>query len=382
MTLLVGAGLLYRSFSNLLAVEAGFDSRDVTVAQLWLPAPNDPTSSPYPNQPSRTRMMRRLLERLRAVPGVHAVAMGTGTSIPLAGAQVANFRIEGGEIPDNEMPSAQVAGVTPDYFKTLGVRLVGGRTFREDDDGQNRVVVIDETMAKRYWKRESPIGRHIAFGLGGQPRWMEIVGVIARIKTDRLDSPDAPHIFTCLYQGSGNAMAVFLKMARGKAVLPDVLRREVEAVDRDLPLYGARPMDDVIARALARWRFALTLMGAFAVVALVLAALGIYGVTAFSVGQRTREIGLRIAIGAGGRHILAMILGEGLGLIAIGVTAGVAGAVALARFLRTLLFGVAPNDPTTYAAMALALAVVTILACYLPAARAMRIDPAVPLRSE
>jgi predicted permease len=382
MTLLVGAGLLYRSFSKVIAVDGGFNPHGLTVASVWLPAPNDPARSPYPDQQSRNAMIRSVISRLRTLPGVQMAAMGGGQSIPLLGFNPATFRIEGKSDQADQTPTAQVAGVTPDYFKALGIRLVDGRLFDETDDGQNRVIVVDETMARRYWKGESAVGKRIAFGQQGQPRWAEIVGVVGRIKTESFEAADAPHVFVCMYQGAGNAMSVFVRTAPGKTILPDTLRREVEVVDPNLPVFGTRPMDEVVDRSLARRRFALTLMAAFAVVALVLAGLGIYGVTAFSVAQRTREIGLRIAIGAGGREIIAMILREGLVMTAIGVAAGLAGAVALTRFLRTLLYAVEPGDPPTHACVALVLASVAIAACCVPAMRAVRIDPASALRSE
>jgi putative ABC transport system permease protein len=275
-----------------------------------------------------------------------------------------------------------VAGVTPDYFRTLGISLLEGRPFRDTDEGRNRVAVIDQTMARKYWPAESALGKRLAFGQQGQPQWMEIVGVVGRVKTEAFEGADAPHLFTCMYQGSGNAMSIFVRTAHGRTLSPDDLRRETEAVDANLPLYGMRAMGEVIARAVARRRFALLLMGAFAITALVLAGLGIYGVTAFSVTQRTREIGLRMAIGAGRREILSMVLREGLWLTAIGALVGLAGASALAQFLRTLLFGTEPTDPATYAGTALLLVVVALVACYVPAARALRIDPAITLQSE
>lgn len=382
MTLLVGAGLLYRSFSNVIAVNGGFDARGLTVASVWLPAPNDPRQSPYPGQPARNKMIRAVVSRLRALPGVQTAAMGGGQSIPLLGFPTATFRVEGQHNQADVTPTAQFAGVTPDYFRAIGLRLVDGRLFQETDEGPNRVLVVDETMARRYWKGESAIGKRIAFGPQGEPRWLEIVGVVGRIKTESFEADDAPHVFACLYQGAGNSMSIFIRTAPGKTITADTLRREVEAVDPNLPVFGTRPMDDVVARSLARRRFALTLMAAFAIVALVLAALGIYGVTAFSVAQRTREIGLRIAIGAGGRAIMGMVLREGLVMTGIGVAAGLAGAAALTRFLRTLLYAVEPGDLPTYGCVAVALAIVALAACCAPALRAVRIDPARALRSE
>jgi len=382
LALMIGAGLLGRSFAHLLDVDPGFEVQNLTVANLWLPAPNDPTTSPYRGQDTRRAFIREVLRRVGQLPGVEAAAIGDGQSIPLVGFNSIPFRVEGATEQASEMPTAQLTGVTPDFFRALGTRLVAGRVFRESDDGDHLVVVIDETTARRYWKDQDPIGRRIAFGQAGQPRWLEIVGVVGAMKTRAFESPDAPHIYRSIYQGAGNAMSVFVRTAGAAAVSTEQLRREVEAVDPDLPVFGVRTMQQVVSRSLARRRFASTLFGGFALVALLLAGLGIYGVTAVSVGQRTREIGLRMALGAQPKDIMGMILRGGLSLTAAGVVGGVAAALLLTRALRSLLFGTTPTDPLTYAAMSLVLAAVTLVACYAPARRALRVDPTVALHDE
>jgi predicted permease len=352
------------------------------VGSLWLPAPNDPRTSPYPDQAKRTALMRELLNRIRRLPGVESAAIGGGQSIPLVGFNTAAFSIEGVDTPTNETATAQVTPVSPEFFRVLGAPIISGRTFLESDDGPNRSVVIDEAMARRYWKNENPIGRRIAPGLGGQPQWILIIGVVGTMKTEAFEAPDAPHLYLSIYQGSGNAMSVFVRAVRAGMISTDLLRREVEAVDRDLPVFGVRPMVEVISRSLARRRFALLMVGAFALVSLVLAGLGIYGMTAFSVAQRSRETGLRLALGAGRSDIVLMILRQGLVLTAIGLAAGLTGAVFLTRFLESLLFGTVALDLRTYLSVALLLSAVTMLAGYVPAIRALRVDPAITLRSE
>ena len=382
LALMVGAGLLGRSFAHLLDVEPGFEVRNLTVANLWLPAPNDPATSPYRSQDTRKAFIREVLRRAGQLPGVEAVAIGDGQSIPLVGFNAIPFRIEGATEQASETPTAQLTGVTPDFFRALGTRLVAGRVFRENDDGDHLVVIIDEATARRHWKDQDPIGRRIAFGQAGQPRWLEIVGVVGTMQTQAFESPDAPHIYRSIYQGAGNAMSVFVRTAATAAISPEQLRREVEAVDPDLPVFGVRTMQEVVSRSLARRRFASTLFGGFAVIALLLAGLGIYGVTAVSVGQRTREIGLRMALGAQPRDIVGMILRGGLTLTGAGVAGGLAAALLLTRSLGSLLFGTVPTDPLTYAAMSLVLAAVAVVACYAPARRALRVDPAVALQAE
>jgi len=308
--------------------------------------------------------------------------MGGGQSIPLVGFNTITFRVEGAADDGTSVPRAQGTSVTPDFFNVLRVRLVAGRTFVEDDDGRHPVAVIDQTMAERYWPNQNPVGRRIGFGPPSQTRWVEVVGVVGTMKTDAFESPDAPHLYLPMYQTSNNAMSVFLRTSSASPVQPDTLRQEVQAVDHDLPVFGVRPMDEIVSRALARRRFALTLVAAFAVVALVLAGLGIYGVTAFAVGQRTREIGLCIAMGASAYDVLLLILGQGAKLTAIGLAVGLAGAFALTRLIGSLLFATAPTDAVTFAGISVLLAAVSMLACYAPARRAARIDPAVTLRSE
>ncbi|MEO8372516.1 MAG: ABC transporter permease [Candidatus Solibacter sp.] len=382
MTLLLGAGLLLKSFWNVIRVNPGFNPRHVMLANLWLPVPNDPTLAPYRTPEKRRALVRDILRRVRALSGVELAAIGGGQSIPLLAINRTAFRVEGADATGNELPSAQFASVSPDFFRVLGTPLIAGRWFLESDEGQDRVALIDEALATRYWKNQSPLGKRIDMGRPGQPRWVTVVGVVGTIKTEGFDSPDAPHLYLSIYQGASNALSVFIRTNASATVTAGQLRREVQAVDVELPVFGVRPLEEVVSQSLARRRFALNLVGAFALIALALAALGIYGVTSFSVGQRAREIGLRMALGAANGQILFMILRQGMAFAIAGIAGGAAGAFLLTRFLQSLLFGTEPTDPFVFLSVAFLLAAVTTLACCIPARRAMRIDPAVTLRAD
>ena len=382
MTLLLGAGLLLKSFWNVIRVNPGFNPSHVMLANIWLPVPNDPTLAPYRAPEKRRALIRAILSRVRALPGVEFAAIGGGQSIPLLGVNRATFRVEGADTAANELPSAQLTGVSPDFFRVLGTPLIAGRWFQESDEGQDRVALVDEAMAARYWKNQSPVGRRIDLGRPGRPAWATVVGVVGTMKTEGFDSPDTPHLYVSVYQGGSNALSVFLRTTPSASVTAGQLSREVQAVDPELPVFGVRPLEEVVSHSLAGRRFALDLVGAFALIALALAALGIYGVTAFSVGQRSREIGLRMALGAANSRILLMILRQGMVFSVAGIAGGAAGAFLLTRFLQTLLFGTAPTDPIVFIGVAVLLGAVTMLACCIPARRATRIDPAIALRSE
>jgi predicted permease len=391
LTLMIGAGLLARSFWRLLQVDPGFDPRNVVMARIWLPVPNNPNLNPYLPPEKRAAFVREVLRRTGALPGVRYAAIGAGNGVPLIGPHNSNaFTIESQAGEDSNPPRAQVSVVSPDYFRVLGTPLVRGRFFEASDEGQApRVSLIDEAMASRYWPNEDPVGRRIKFGRrGSNAPWMTIAGVVGNIKTDGLDQPDQPHLYLPILQNPGYAMAVYIRAEAnvgglaGLAGLTQALRREVQAVDPDLPVFGERPMEDLISASLAQRRFAAQLIGLFGALALLLSGIGIYGVMAWSVSQRTREIGIRLALGANTRAILRWILGQGMRLTLIGVAVGLLGAFAMTRLLRGLLFDVAPTDSLTYVCLAALLAVVALLACYIPARRATKVDPMIALRYE
>jgi len=383
LILLVGAGLLLRSFWRLLQVSLGFNPRGVTTAQIWMPIPNDPSTDPYRPPEKRAAFLREVLRRVASIPGVAAVALGSGNSLPLASARnTLPFNIEGRPDDSQRAPVAEFAGVGPNYFEILGTPLVQGRRFAESDDpNSQKVAIIDQTLANRYWPGHSPLGQNVRFGpLNQQNPWVTIV--VGDIKSDGFDAPTAPHIYLPVFQNPPYASVLFLRTNANTGALGDQIRTQVQSIDSNLPLYSVRTMDQVIARSMAERRFSLEILAIFATVALLLAAIGIYGVMSYSFSRRIHEIGIRVALGAQKMDILRMVLNEGMRLVTFGLIAGLIGAVILTRFLRTLLFNVTSTDPLVFASIAVLLAVVALLACYIPARRATRIDPLVALREE
>jgi predicted permease len=279
-------------------------------------------------------------------------------------------------------PIAQTPNIGPEFFRALEIPLVRGRSFIDSDNKDPGVVVVDETAARRFWPDADPLNKRLKFGQNPQAPWRTVVGVVGDIKTQGLDTASVPHIYFPIYQQSGFAMTVFLRTSSNPANLGEALRREIQNVDRDLPVFGIQTMEQVLAESIAQRRFALEMVGAFALVALLLAAIGIYGVTAFAVSQRAQEIGIRLALGAQRRDVLNLVLMQGMTTTFWGLGAGLVGALVLTRFLRSLLFAESPMDPITFLAVAAVLAGAALVASYVPALKAMRVDPVQALRSE
>ncbi|MEK6407659.1 MAG: ABC transporter permease [Acidobacteriota bacterium] len=384
LVLMIGAGLLLRSFWQLLEVNGGFNPKNVLLARIWLPVPNNPDMDPYRPPAKRAQFIKEVLRRASALPGVQYAAVGGGNGVPLIGPHNnAPFVIE--DQPDEAvLPLVQTSAVSPDYFSVLGTPLVEGRFFSDRDESESpRVALVDQATVKRFWPDENPIGKHIKFGRrDSKGGWVSVVGVVGDIKTDGFDAPEQPHVYLAVLQNLGYSMAVYLKTSVNPASLTQALRQQVQAVDPDLPVFGERTMEDVVAASLGQRRFAMQLVTAFGVVALLLAGVGIYGVMAYSVNQRTREIGIRLALGANTRDIMGWVLKHGMRLTLAGVSMGLVGAFALTRLLKGLLFSVAPTDPVSFAVLAALLSVVSLVACYIPARRATRVDPMVALRHE
>jgi putative ABC transport system permease protein len=385
LILLAGAGLLLRSFWHVLEVRPGFNPSHVVTAQIWIPVPNDPKTDPYRPIDKRAAFLMEILRRVSVLPGVEDAAIGGTNSLPLAAARNGfPFTIVGRPTDSERAPIAEFASVTPDYFGVLKVPLLAGRNFTESDaDKSQQVVLIDQTLQRRYWANEDPLGKQISFGgrPGPNPSFT-IVGVVGDMKSDGFDAPTAPHIYLPVRQNPGYASVVFLRSAGNPEALGESIRHEVQSIDPNIPVFNTRTMDQIISRSMAERRFALQLLGIFAGVALLLAAIGIYGVMAYSFSQRTHEIGVRIALGAQRVDIFRMAVGEGMQLVAIGLAIGLVGAAALTRSVRTMLFDVSPADPITFGAISATLAAVAFLACYVPARRATRVDPLVALRDE
>jgi len=392
LVLLVGAALLVQSFWRLQGVDLGFRSQSVLTARLWLPQPNDPSSGPYFTHAARAAFYRRVLDRIAALPGVEVA--GGVSALPLTGTRGRlSFRIDGRSPDAGDTPAAEAALATPGYFRALGIGLVAGRVFDDHDTADTPpVVVVSESLARRYFAGEDPIGKRIAPGgrvvapNGPQPappiNWLTIVGVVRDVRTSSVDSDPPAMVYRTVWQASNLNLSLAIRTNADAATLAEAIRREVKVVDRNEPVFAVKTMDEVVGSALAERRFSMLLLALFAGTALVLSAIGIYGVMAYFVSQRTQEIGIRIALGASSRDLLRLVLGEGVRLAAAGVALGLVGALALTRAVSSLLYRVDPRDPWTFAALAAALTVVALVACYLPARRAARVDPICALRGD
>jgi predicted permease len=385
LILLVGAGLFIRSFWQLLEVRPGFNPHHVVTAHIWLSYPNDPTQNRYLTVPKRTVFMREVLRRVSALPGVEEASIGSSNSLPLGRLRNQSaFTIEGQAAESERSPTAEAAAVTPGYFHVMEIPILFGRNFTDSDGDKGLpVALVDQSLARQYWPNEDAVGKRIMLGPANSPNsWLKVVGVVGDVRTDSLDAQGVPHIYLSDFQAPAFDSVIYLRTAGDAVTLGDAVRREVEAVDPDVPIYAVRSMEGVVARSVAERRFALQILGFFAGVALLLAAIGIYGVMAYTFSQRTHEIGIRMALGAQPGDILRAAVGEGMRLVAVGLGAGLIGALILTRFLRSMLYAVTPSDPLTFAALSALLAAVALLACFIPARRATRVDPLVALRDE
>jgi predicted permease len=386
LVLMVGAGLLLRSFWNVLQVQPGFDSSHVVSARIWLPVPNDPTQNPYATQPKRSALVRDVLRRVSGLPGVQTAAIGVGDT-PFSG-QLApiNFMIEGRADDGNGALTADFVSMTPDFLRTLGTSLLRGRGLTDSDNETGApVMLIDQTAANLFWPNEDPIGKRakiIAPGAQNPPPFVTIVGIVERTRSEGLDAPYRPHFFYSAMQNIGPNMTVFARTTASPESFEEAVRREVQAVDPTLPVFGVRTMDSLVSDSLSSRRFAMVVLGFFACTAMLLAAIGIYGVMAYFVNQRVREIGIRMALGARRMDVLKVVVSRGMSLALAGVTVGVVASLAMTRLIAGLLFGVGASDPLTLAIFTVLLVAVALLANYIPARRATKVDPMVALRYE
>jgi putative ABC transport system permease protein len=380
LVLLVGAGLLVRSFWSMLQVNPGLDPSRVGFAQIWIPVPNDPTKNPYSTPAQRNAYINEVLRRVGELPGIESVAMSTSNRTPFSGSGVTQrFTFVGESTAPADVRRAQFQIASPDYFATLKSPVLSGRAFTTADTaGSEPVVIVNETLAKTQSPGKDVVGRSIAVGRQSA----RIVGVVADIHDDGLDIPVASRVYFPLLQRSNNALTVFYRSTTDPASLNTEVERAIHAVDSTLPVFGQRTMEDLLADSMTRRKVVLSLMGAFGVVALLLAAIGTYGVMSVAANQRVREIGIRMALGAQRRDIERLIVRPGLVLAVAGVAAGVATAALLARLMSAVLFAVASTDVMTYAAVSLLLIAVTLMACYVPARRATKQDPLTALRTE
>jgi putative ABC transport system permease protein len=382
--LLAGAGLLLRSFWHVLEVRPGYNPNHLTTAQIWIPVSNDAAHDPYALEEKRAAFLQEIFRRVSVLPGVEQLTISGNDTLPMnSGRNYSPFSIQGRPADSERNPIADIAVVDSEYFGTMEVPLISGRNFNALDTNRSQTVgVIDQTLAHRYWPGENPIGQQVKFGFGAGVQGVTIVGVVGDIKSDGFDAPSVPHIYVPLGQFAPVNAVVFLRSRGDVEHLGEAVRRVVESVDPNVPVHSISSMDQIIARSLADRRFALELLGVFAAVALLLAAIGIYGVMSYSFSQRTHEVGIRIALGAQRRDILRMALGEGMWLVLIGLAAGLIGAAIVTRFFQAMLFNVAPADPVTFVSVSAILAGVALFACFLPAQRATHVDPLVALREE
>jgi putative ABC transport system permease protein len=378
LILLVGAGLFIKSFLRVQEIRPGFNSNHVLIASAALPG------AKYKDQ-QRPEFFRQLIERLVASPGVQAV--GGGINLPLS---ASNYNIGRAFIPEgrpltvDESINGSFSTITGDYFRAFQIPLLAGRTFEiRDGPDAPKVVIINESAAKRYFGSPAgAIGKRLTIWRDEQ-FIREIAGVVGDTKTAALDAESGAQIYVPHAQDAGwNFMALVVRTASDPAAFAATLRREVQALDKDQPIYNVRTMDDVVANSLGTRRVSMQLFAVFAGAALLLAAIGIYGVMAYSVTQRTHEIGIRMALGAQKSDVLGLVIQQGMTLTVVGVVVGLVGAFSLTRLIASLLFGVAATDPLTFVAIPLLLLFVALVACYLPARRAARLDPIEALASQ
>jgi putative ABC transport system permease protein len=396
MVLLIGAGLMIRSFYRLQNVNPGFSYEQLTSFTVTLP------QRKYVTEEQRSTFFNSLLQNLRAVPGVQSVGAASGLPLGNNGWQT-SFVVDGRpQPPRGQTPLMEACTVTPDYFRAMNIPLLRGRYFTDQDnrafiagrdlsklnDGERmiagaNVIIIDDLFAKQHWPNEEAVGKRIRFGTDSGAPVLEVVGVVGRVKMESLsDDSNRVQGYFSFGQLPFNGMTVIIKGIGDPNQLIAAAREQVKAVDSDQPIYNIRTMEEIRGESVAPQRLNLMLLSIFAGIAFVLAIVGIYGVMSYAVTQRTHEIGIRMAIGAQPRDVFRMILGQGMFLTIVGMVAGLLGAFGLTRLMATMLFGVRPTDPLTFAGVAVLLALVALVACYIPGRRATKVDPVNSLRYE
>ena len=376
VVLIVGAVLLVRSLVRLQHVDPGFAPDRVVTFNVTLPKVR------YPEDDDQVRAFTEIERRLRAIPGVEAV--GATSTLALRGySWTGDATVEGRGATDYERELRHKT-ITPDYFKAMGIRLLAGRMLEERDGKDSKVTIVNEALARKYLRGSDPIGKRIKFGrpTDKDEDWMTIVGMVADEQQDSMDAPAKPQVYQTMPQNAQNPMTFVVRSAADADAVVARARREVRGVDKDLAITDVAPLADVVRDSMTDERFRTTLLSAFAGVALFLAALGVYGVLEYSVSQRSRELGVRLALGAKPAALFRMVVRQGMRPVVLGGAAGLVVATAASRLIATLLFGIEPGDPSTYAAAATILTAIAVVACTMPAMRATRVDPLVALRDE
>jgi putative ABC transport system permease protein len=377
--LLIGAGLLVRSMAQLMMVDPGFDTNNLLTMRLNL------RSDAY-TVPRRLALYDESLRRLGALPGVQGAAITR--SLPIDGSDWGSSIRAADKPGPAEFLFAALSSISANYFEVMGVRLLKGRAFTLADTAESpRVAIINETLARRLWPGEDPIGKRLKTGTIETPDpwnpWCEVVGVVADIKLEGLERDTLAQTFFPLQQRPRSPTLWLVVRTAGDPLLSvAAVERAIHAVEKDLPVYSIRSMDQLLGSSLATRRLTLVLLAGLAALALLLAAVGIYGVISYSVRQRTHELGIRMALGAQAGDVLRLILVQGLKLAFIGVAIGLTAALSLTRWMKSLLFEVRPTDPMTFVVIALLLIAVALLACWVPARRATKVDPVVALHCE
>ncbi|HEU5451898.1 MAG TPA: ABC transporter permease [Terriglobales bacterium] len=374
--LLVAAGLLIRSFFSLLEVDPGFRPDHLLTLQVMVPSGPE-YDAKYAKPEQRVQAYREMFQRIESIPGV--TAAGAATRLPMLGTLTTKLQVEGRNVPPGQEPEVEFRRASSGYFRTMGIPTLQGRTFNDSDRlNTATVMVINQEAAKRVWPGEDPIGKRVNWG----GSWATVIGVVGDVRQFGLDAAAAPEVYISFDQGPPSNPLLVIRSASDPASLAAAVRAAIREQEPGMGIYGVETMESVVSATVAPRRVNTMLMATFAGLALLLAAVGVYGLLSYAVTQRTAEIGVRVALGAAQRDVFRLVMGSAGRLALLGLAIGIAGALAASRLLRSVLFGVSPADPLTFVIVPLVLIVVAFLASYLPARRAARIDPVVALRAE
>lgn len=377
VVVLIGAGLALRSLVRLLGINQGFDPHHVLAAHISLPG------AKYPKPADVSAFYQQALRRIRALPGVESAA--AASELPLEGYGNGVVYIEGQPIPKNMWSSPLVnwCRVTPGYFKTMRIPVIKGRDFTlEDGPKSPKVAIINEAMAHLFWRNNDPVGRRFTQGYSAHPQWITVVGVVGNVREYGIDELPPPEAYFPEYEEGVDRMVLAIRTATPPLAQAGAVRSVIHSLDSQLPVTNVRTLDEVVSNSSQQQKFVALLLGLFAALALILAAVGIYGVISFSVAQRTHEFGVRMALGAQKDDVLRLVMQRAFFLAALGLAAGIVAAFGLTRLMSSLLYDIKPTDALTFAVVSCVLLAVALLACYVPARRATQVDPIVALRHE